>query len=240
MYVYAMHMFSERLQILVSKEQRRRLEEAARQRKASVASVIRDAVDAELGRGSREDRLGAVAAIAAMRGVPDISPEELELAIDGVPRRRDRARSPRSARAVTFFVDANAIIYSAVEGPGRDACLRVLRAIASGEAEGRTSPAVLEEVWHVAERRYPGRLDGLVENALAIFSPLLPVAEESLTHALALGESQLGPNDRLHLGTCAANGIEVVLTADRAFDAATGFSRVDPLDADAVGRLLAV
>jgi hypothetical protein len=76
-----MHMFSERLQILVSKEQRRRLEEAARLRKASVASVIRDAVDAELGRGSREDRLGAVAAIAAMRGAPEISPQELERAI---------------------------------------------------------------------------------------------------------------------------------------------------------------
>jgi hypothetical protein len=76
-----MHMYSERLQILVSKEQRRRLEEAARMRKASVASVIRDAVDAELGRGSRQDRLGAVAAIAAMRGVPDIAPEELGLAI---------------------------------------------------------------------------------------------------------------------------------------------------------------
>jgi hypothetical protein len=74
-------MFSERLQILVSKEQRRRLEEAARLRNASVASVIRDAVDAELGKGSRQDRLGAVAAIAAMRGAPDISPEELEMAI---------------------------------------------------------------------------------------------------------------------------------------------------------------
>lgn len=76
-----MHMFSERLQILVSKEQRRRLEEAARLRKASVASVIRDAVDAELGRGSRQDRLGAVAAIAAMRGAPFLSPDELERAI---------------------------------------------------------------------------------------------------------------------------------------------------------------
>jgi len=75
-------MFSERLQILVSKEQRRRLEEAARLRNASVASVIRDAVDAELGRGSRQDRLGAIAAITAMRGAPFLSPQELERAIE--------------------------------------------------------------------------------------------------------------------------------------------------------------
>jgi hypothetical protein len=76
-------MFSERLQILVSKEQRRRLEEAAQLRNASVGSVVRDAVDAELGRGvSRQDRLGAVSAIAAMRDAPFLSPEELGRAID--------------------------------------------------------------------------------------------------------------------------------------------------------------
>lgn len=140
---------------------------------------------------------------------------------------------------MTFFVDANAIIYSAVEGPGRDSSLSVLEAVAAGEADGRTSPAVLEEVWHVAERRYRGQLDGLVESALAIFSPLLPVTEEALTHALSLEASALGPNDRLHLGTCAAHDIDVVLTADGAFDGVSGIARVDPLDASAVERLLA-
>lgn len=139
---------------------------------------------------------------------------------------------------MTFFVDADAIIYSALEGPGREACLRVLEAVASGKAQGRTSPAVLEEVWHVAQRRYRGRLDGLVESALTIFSPLLPVTEEALRRALALEDSALGPNDRLHLGTCRTEGISVVLSADRAFDHAPGIERVDPLDPKAVERLL--
>jgi hypothetical protein len=75
-------MYSERLQILISKEQRRRLEAEARRRKASVASVIRDAVDAELGAGSREDRLQAVAAIKRIESVPYLSPDELRKAID--------------------------------------------------------------------------------------------------------------------------------------------------------------
>jgi len=140
---------------------------------------------------------------------------------------------------MTFFVDANAIIYSALEGPGRGPCLKVLEAVAAGQAQGRTSPAVLEEVWHVALRRYPGRLDGLVESALTIFSPLLTVTEEALKLALALEDSPLGPNDRLHLGTCRTEGIEVVLSADRAFDRAAGIKRVDPLDPKAVERLLA-
>jgi hypothetical protein len=75
-------MYSERLQILMSREQRQRLESEARRRKASVASVVRDAVDAELGRGSREDRLQAVAEIAKIKGVPYLPPDELRKAID--------------------------------------------------------------------------------------------------------------------------------------------------------------
>jgi predicted nucleic acid-binding protein len=140
---------------------------------------------------------------------------------------------------MTFFVDANAIIYSALEGPGREPCLRVLEAVAAGDAQGRTSPAVLEEVWHVALRRYPGQLDGLMESALTIFSPLLPVTEDALRQALAVESTALGPNDKLHLGTCRTEGIEVVLSADRAFDRAAGIERIDPLDPAAVERLLA-
>jgi hypothetical protein len=77
-----MRMYTERLQILVSKEQRRRLEREARRRRSSVASVIRDAVEAELGGTSREDRMSAVEAIAHLKGAPHISPEELEREID--------------------------------------------------------------------------------------------------------------------------------------------------------------
>ena len=139
---------------------------------------------------------------------------------------------------MTFFVDANAIIYSALEGPGREPCLRVLEAVAAGAAQGRTSPAVLEEVWHVALRRYPGQLEGLVESAMTIFSPLLPVTEQALEQALSLEASKLGPNDRLHLGTCRMEDIRVIVSADRAFDGAPGIERVDPLDAGAIERLL--
>jgi hypothetical protein len=77
-----MNMFSERLQILVSKEQRLRLEREAKRRGSSVASVIRDAVDAELGGVTRETRMQAVEEIAAMQGVPYVPPEELNRLID--------------------------------------------------------------------------------------------------------------------------------------------------------------
>jgi len=77
-----MRMYTERLQILISKEQRRRLEREAKRRKSSVASVIREAVEAELGGTSRQDRLNAVAAISRLRGAPFLSPEDLEREIE--------------------------------------------------------------------------------------------------------------------------------------------------------------
>lgn len=80
--VYLMSMFTERLQILVSKEQRRRLEREAKRRNTSVASVIRDAVDAELGGGSRKEKLAAVEAIRELPGIPYIPIEELNRLID--------------------------------------------------------------------------------------------------------------------------------------------------------------
>jgi hypothetical protein len=71
-----MHMPRERLQILVSSEQRRRLEAEAKRRGSSIASLIREAVDAQFGAVTPADRLQAVADIRAMRG-RFLSPDEL-------------------------------------------------------------------------------------------------------------------------------------------------------------------
>jgi hypothetical protein len=71
-----MHMFSERLQILVSPEQRRRLEAEAASRGTSVASVIRDAVDERLRGPTPAQRLAAVER-AASRQAEYVPIEEL-------------------------------------------------------------------------------------------------------------------------------------------------------------------
>lgn len=140
---------------------------------------------------------------------------------------------------MTFFVDANPMIYAAGNGPAAESCLRVLEAIAAGEADGRTSAAALEEAWHVSLRDHQGRLDGLVESALTIFSPLLPVTEDVFRRAFALETTAIGANDRLHVATCMVEEIDTILSADRGFDEVAGMRRVDPFDAAAVEQLLA-
>ena len=139
---------------------------------------------------------------------------------------------------MTFFVDANVLVYSAVPSEYREPCREILGAIARGEAAGRTSTAALEEVWYLELSGRAGALDGLTERAYTLFAPLLPVTDEAFRLALSLEAPALGPNDRLHVGTCLAHGIDIVASADAGFDRVRGVRRVDPLDTRARRRLL--
>jgi hypothetical protein len=70
---------------------------------------------------------------------------------------------------VRFFVDASIVIYSAVSCPYQEACLRILRAIAGGTAEGYTSTAAPLEPTLVPRMAVAGltRVDPLDQQAVA-------------------------------------------------------------------------
>jgi len=74
-------MFSERLQILVSPEQRKRWEAEAKRRGTSVAGLIRAAVDRDVSSLDRGDRASAVDQIRAMRG-RFLPPDELDRLVE--------------------------------------------------------------------------------------------------------------------------------------------------------------
>lgn len=84
-------MLTERLQILVDREQRRRLEEEARRSGRSVGAIVREAIDARVGARRVEERLRAVEAITNLDGVY-LPPDELEELID-----EERLRAVRPA-----------------------------------------------------------------------------------------------------------------------------------------------
>ena len=138
---------------------------------------------------------------------------------------------------MAFFVDANVVVYAATDGPFETACGDVMDAIGAG-ADGRTSTAVIEEIWHLELSRRVGDIFGLAERAYATFTPLLPVTDETVSQALALDAGNLGANDRIHVATCLENGIDTIVSADAGFDGVAGIRRVDPLDNRAVTGLL--
>jgi predicted transcriptional regulator len=85
-----MCMLSDRLQILVSPEQRRRLEEEARRIEISVGALVRQAIDARVGATARDERRRAAAEIASLQG-RFLAPDELEALVDA---ERDAAADP--------------------------------------------------------------------------------------------------------------------------------------------------
>jgi predicted nucleic acid-binding protein len=139
---------------------------------------------------------------------------------------------------VSFFVDANVVVYAATDCEYRAPCLDVLSAVASGAVEGRTSTAVLEEVWHLELSGKAGLAEGLARRACTVFTPLLPVTDETFQLAMTLGAERLGANDRLHVATCLLHRIETLVSADAGLDELRAVRRVDPLDARALRRLL--
>jgi len=74
-------MFSERLQILVSPAQRRRLEAEARRRGLSVAALVREAIDVRVEAVPADRRAAAFERLQSMR-VPFIPIDELNALID--------------------------------------------------------------------------------------------------------------------------------------------------------------
>ena len=136
-----------------------------------------------------------------------------------------------------FFIDANVIVDSASLSGRQAACKEIIRAIAGGEVDGRTSTAVLEEVWHLELSGKAGPIQGVTARAYTTFSPLLPVTDEVFRDAMAVEGPRLGANDRIHVATALANEIDLIVSSDSEFDGVPGLRRVDPLDARAQGLL---
>ena len=141
---------------------------------------------------------------------------------------------------MTFFIDANVLVYSAApDSPRGRACASILHAVAAEEAGGRTSTAVLEEVWDLERRGRVRGLAGLTERLFQVLSPLLPVTDEVFATALELDSRAAGTNDRLHLACCVVNQMQVIVSSDQGLDGGHGIQRIDPLDKQAVATLLA-
>ena len=75
-------MLTERLQLLLSRAQRLRLEAEAKRRRISVGALIREAIDLRLHTVPVEKRRRAVAKIKAMSGGRFLTVQELERIVD--------------------------------------------------------------------------------------------------------------------------------------------------------------
>lgn len=82
-----MHMLSERLQVLVDPERRRRLEDEASARGTSVGALVREAIDLAFP-STAAQRAAAAAAILDADDMPVPGVADLRIELDGVRGRR--------------------------------------------------------------------------------------------------------------------------------------------------------
>lgn len=130
------------------------------------------------------------------------------------------------------FLDTNVFIYAAgADSPQKQACVGLLRRVASGALDATTSVEVIQELHHVYRRR--GRLSegvALGRDVARLVPGLLPITREDVQRSgdLLLALPQLSPRDALHAATALNNGIAVIISTHADLDPIDGLTRLDP------------
>ena len=81
-----MSMLTERLQVLITPQQRRRLVSEAERRGSTIGGLVREAIDSVVGGVSAEERQRAVEEIAGMHSVRFVAPADLDRLIESEHR----------------------------------------------------------------------------------------------------------------------------------------------------------
>ena len=96
-----------------------------------------------------------------------------------------------------IVLDANVLVYAVGEPhPQRDACQRILRAVAEGELQATTTAQVIQEFAQAYERRR-GRAEASARAAdlVDLLAPLLEVDADAVREALAwFADTDLDPS----------------------------------------------
>ncbi len=140
-----------------------------------------------------------------------------------------------------FLYDTNVFVY-ALGGPSahREPCRRVLSMAEGGQLRGEACVELVQEFAHQRHRQTRQR-DAAARGAerIARACILHPLEAEDLPLALRLFAATPGLHcrDACFAAVALNRGIDVILSADRAFDAVGGLQRVDPVDEAAVAAL---
>jgi predicted nucleic acid-binding protein len=130
------------------------------------------------------------------------------------------------------FVDANVFLYAGGgPHPLQVPCASVVQLIARNPNAFQTSVEVLQEIAHVLLRR------GLVQRARETVALLREILVDRIVDVRAddvswlleqAAMSTLETRDRLHLAVMNRLGVRSIVTADKAFDRASGIVRLAP------------
>jgi len=127
------------------------------------------------------------------------------------------------------FIDTNIPMYAAgKEHPLKARCLEIMRSVANGDLEAYTDTEVFQEILYRYFSINRGELGLQVFDTYSqiMHGSVLPVRFEDLLLARKLinkaSNAKLSPRDIIHLAVMQNNGIEHIITTDRAFEKVEG------------------
>ncbi len=135
---------------------------------------------------------------------------------------------------MTAFIDTAVFMYAGgADHPFRTPCRTILRRAAMGELAATTSTEVVQEILHryLSIRRPQTGLE-MATDTLDTFAPVLPITHAVMRRLppLVTRYPGLSARDLIHVATCLIEGIEVIISPDRAFDQVQEIRRLDPVD----------
>ncbi len=140
-----------------------------------------------------------------------------------------------------FLYDTNVFVYAlGAEHPYREPCRALVASQREELVRGEASIALVQEFCQQRWRQTRDRGRSAADAAgLAAALILHEVTRSDLTAALDLyaGHDRLDPLDAVYAAAALNRGIDVIVSADRAFEGVRGLERVDPLDVAAIRAL---
>ena len=130
-----------------------------------------------------------------------------------------------------MFLDANIFIHTyGANDKKREACLKLLAKVHSGEQNAVTSTLVLDEVLFVILNARGAEIAEQAWNNMLSFPNLqiLPVDEKVLLHVMKFVKAGLEPRDAFHAATMKVNNVETICSYDTDFDKVKGLKRQQP------------
>ena len=124
--------------------------------------------------------------------------------------------------------------------PLQEPSRRILEDVEAGRIDAATSVEVIQEILHrftaIAQR---GLGTEMARSALDLFAPVLPVTHAVMRRMPGLfgRYPKLAARDLVHVATCLEEGIDAILSPDRAFDEVREIARIPPDDAESVAAL---
>lgn len=140
-----------------------------------------------------------------------------------------------------IVLDTTVLVYAVgAEHPLREACRRLLTAVAAGTVRATTTIEVIQEFAHVrAGRRSRTDAAALARDYAEALAPLVVVDRPVLERGLSLFEetAEVGCFDAILAAAALVHGAEALVSGDAGFGAVPGLNHVAP-DTEAFERLL--